>query len=160
AQRHSGQARQRPPGGAHGWPMTARVFAPAKINLTLEVGPPQADGRHPLMSAVAFADVGDWVEAAPAQTLSLKVTGPFSHALSEEPDNSVLRAASALAEAAGVVPRAALTLEKHLPIASGIGGGSSDAAAALKALNALWELHWSEAELTAIAQELGADVPV
>ncbi|GAN00239.1 4-diphosphocytidyl-2-C-methyl-D-erythritol kinase [alpha proteobacterium U9-1i] len=138
-----------------------RVFAPAKINLTLKVGAPRADGMHPLASVVAFADVGDWVEAAPADVLTLTVDGPFASALEGgEADNLVLRAACALREAAGMTAGAALRLEKHLPIASGIGGGSSDAAAALKALNALWRLGLEDTALAAIAATLGADVPV
>lgn len=137
-----------------------RVFAPAKINLTLKVGAPRADGLHPLASVVAFASVGDWVEAAPAEALSLRIVGPFAGALEASDDNLVLRAARALQSAANVNAGAALTLEKHLPIASGIGGGSSDAAAALKALNALWELNFSEAQLMDLARGLGADVPV
>lgn len=141
--------------------MSVRVFAPAKINLTLKVGPPRADGLHPLQSVVVFADAGDWVAAAPADALSLRVSGPFAQALEGEDDNLVLRAARALAEAAGVAaPGATLSLEKHLPVASGIGGGSSDAAAALKALNALWALGLGEAQLAKIARGLGADVPV
>lgn len=137
--------------------MNSRVFAPAKINLTLEVGRPRSDGFHPLQSAVMFASVGDWIEAAPGDALSLSITGAFAGALQND-DNLVLRAARLLAEAAGIEPRAALTLEKNLPVASGIGGGSSDAAAALKALVALWGL---DANLpAAIAARLGADVPV
>lgn len=139
--------------------MRTRVFAPAKINLTLRVGAPRADGRHPLESVVAFADVGDWVSAEAADALSLEVTGPFAAALRDEPDNLVLRAARALARAAGVKAGAALRLEKHLPIASGIGGGSSDAAAAMKALNQVWGLGAGAAELAEIARGLGADAP-
>lgn len=137
-----------------------RVFAPAKINLTLKVGAPRADGLHPIASVVAFADVGDWIEAAPADDLSLAVTGPFAPALAGEGDNLVLRAARAFRDAAGVNEGAALALEKHLPIASGIGGGSSDAAATLKALNALWRQSADVNDLMAIARKLGADVPV
>lgn len=140
--------------------MSVRVFAPAKINLTLEVGPAKANGRHPLQSVVTFADVGDWIEAAPADDVTLRVTGPSAGALSNEDDNLVLRAARALAAARGVRAGAALTLTKELPIASGIGGGSSDAAATLNALNALWGLGLSAEELTAIAAPLGGDVPV
>ncbi len=136
--------------------MSVRIFAPAKINLTLQVGRARADGMHPLQSVVAFADVGDWVEAAPAETLSLDVVGPFAAALAGEADNLVLRAARALSPARGAM----LRLEKHLPVASGIGGGSSDAAAALKALNQAWGLGLSDSELVVIAAGLGADVPV
>jgi len=141
--------------------MSARVFAPAKINLTLAVGPPRADGRHPLESAIAFADVGDWIEARESEALTLDVRGPFAPALAGETDNLVLRAARALARRIGAPERgAALVLEKKLPIASGIGGGSSDAAAALKALREAWRADVSDSDLIAIAAELGADVPV
>lgn len=140
--------------------MSVRVFAPAKINLTLKVGRARADGLHPLQSVVMFADVGDVVEAAPGEGLSLTITGEFAESLSASEDNLVLRAARALADAAGVAPNAALSLEKNLPIASGMGGGSSDAAAALRALNDLWNLHLNTERLTEIARDLGADVPV
>jgi 4-diphosphocytidyl-2-C-methyl-D-erythritol kinase len=140
--------------------MSVRVFAPAKINLTLKVGRPRADGRHSLESVVAFADVGDWVLAAPDESLALELSGPFATELSAEGDNLVLRAARALAAHYGVTSGARLHLEKHLPIASGIGGGSTDAAAALKALTELWKLPATEHELSAIAATLGADVPV
>lgn len=135
--------------------MSVRVFAPAKINLTLEVGAPRADGYHPLQSAVMFADIGDWIEAAPAEALSLDVSGPFSAGLAAEADNLVLRAALLLDSARG----AALRLDKHLPIASGIGGGSSDAAATLKALNQMWALGRSIEALAKLSAPLGADVP-
>lgn len=141
--------------------MSVRVFAPAKLNLSLEVGAAKPEsGRHPLQSAVAFADVGDWIEAAPApEGISLRIEGPFGAQLTANGDNLVLRAAAALA--ADAPGRAAvLTLTKKLPVAAGIGGGSSDAAATLKALNALWELGLSEAELIARARPLGGDVPV
>lgn len=136
--------------------MSVRVFAPAKINLTLKVGRPRADGRHPLQSVVMFADVGDWIEAAPADALTLAIDGPFAAGLSAGEDNLVLRAARVLDPRRG----AAITLTKDLPIASGIGGGSSDAAATLKALRALWALDVSDDALADLARELGADVPV
>ncbi|QGZ95803.1 4-(cytidine 5'-diphospho)-2-C-methyl-D-erythritol kinase [Terricaulis silvestris] len=139
--------------------MSVRVFAPAKVNLTLQVARPRADGLHPLHSIVMFADVGDVVEATPADALSLTITGEFADGLEAGEGNLVLRAARALAVAANVTTGAALTLEKNLPIASGIGGGSSDAAATLRALNQLWSLNWSTAQLTLIARTLGADVP-
>jgi 4-diphosphocytidyl-2-C-methyl-D-erythritol kinase len=140
--------------------MSVRVFAPAKINLTLEVGRPRHDGRHPLRSIVAFADVGDVLEVAPAPDLTLAIDGPFANSLPVDETNLAMRAARALASVEGVRTGAALKLTKNLPIASGIGGGSSDAAAALKALNALWELGRNEAQLCALARELGADVPI
>lgn len=140
--------------------MRIRVFAPAKINLFLEVEAPGSDGMHPISSLAAFADVGDVVEARPADTLTLEVAGPFAHALNPEGDNLVIRAAHALAAFAGVAARAALKLEKNLPVASGIGGGSTDAAAALKALRILWSLSASDNNLHAVGGRLGADVPV
>ena len=140
--------------------MSVRVFAPAKINLTLKVGAARADGYHPLESVVAFADIGDIVEAEAADDLSLAIHGDFAEGLVADETNLVLRAAAALAEAAGITPRARLSLEKNLPIASGIGGGSSDAASALTALNGLWGLNWSPPRLAEIGARLGADVPV
>lgn len=136
--------------------MSVRVFAPAKINLTLEVGRPRADGYHPLQSAVVFAGEGDWIEASAADMLTLEITGPFARELQSSDDNLVLRAARLLDTARG----AALKLEKNLPIASGIGGGSSDAAATLIALNQLWSLGRSIDDLACLSAKLGADVPV
>lgn len=140
--------------------MSVRVFAPAKVNLTLQVGAPRADGLHPLQSVAAFADVGEFVEAAPGDVISLRIDGPMAAGLKAREDNLVLRAARALAEAAGVKQGAALTLCKHMPVASGIGGGSSDAAATLRALNQLWRLDWPAAQLMEVARPLGADAPV
>lgn len=141
--------------------MSVRVFAPAKVNLTLKVGRPGADGLHPLQSVVMFADVGDIVEATHAEGLSLTLRGEFAEGLSAGEDNLVVRAARALAAAAGLEKASAsLSLIKNLPVASGIGGGSSDAAAALRALNALWQLDLPVAQLAEIARQLGADVPV
>lgn len=119
----------------------------------------RADGYHLLDSLVVFAGIADAVEAVPAAGLTLAVKGPEGTALRAEPDNLVLRAARALAEAAGVPPRAALTLTKRLPVASGIGGGSADAAAALRVLDAQWGLQWGQARLAALGLRLGADIP-
>src|SRR5215472_2578439 len=136
-----------------------RVFAPAKINLYLHVLGRRADGYHLLDSLVAFADIGDWVSAAPADTLSLTVSGPEGAALAGlGDDNLVLRAARAFATHHGVTAGAALHLDKQLPAASGIGGGSSDAAATLRALAALWGRPIDETAMR-IAASLGADVP-
>ena len=147
-----------------------RRAAPAKINLYLHVCGRRDDGYHLLDSLVAFANIGDVVTAAPAPpgTLELTVTGPFAPALAAADGggapagNLVLRAARRLAAARGIAaPGAALTLEKNLPVASGIGGGSSDAAATLRALAALWRLDdIGEDELAKIGVALGADVPV
>jgi 4-diphosphocytidyl-2-C-methyl-D-erythritol kinase len=134
--------------------------APAKINLTLHVTGKRPDGYHLLDSLVVFAGVHDVVAARPAADLSLALTGPFAPGLAADPDNLVLRAARALAEAAGITAGAALTLEKNLPVASGIGGGSSDAAATLRVLGRLWNLRLAQDHLHALAARLGADVPV
>jgi 4-diphosphocytidyl-2-C-methyl-D-erythritol kinase len=137
-------------------------FAPAKVNLTLRVTGRRADGYHLLDSLVVFAGVGDRLTVRPAPGLSLTVTGPFGADLSGEGDNLVLRAARRLAEAAGIAPHGALTLEKNLPVASGIGGGSADAAAALRLLIAFWGVapRLDGVTLERLALGLGADVPV
>jgi 4-diphosphocytidyl-2-C-methyl-D-erythritol kinase len=135
--------------------------APAKINLHLHVTGRRADGYHLLDSLVVFAGAADTVEAAPADGLSLSLGGPEAGGLAAEPDNLVLRAARVLVDAAGrPLPGAALRLEKRLPVASGIGGGSADAAAALRALDRLWKLGMEAPRLEALAVRLGADVPV
>lgn len=119
----------------------------------------RADGYHLLDSLVAFADIGDEVVVAPAEGLSLAVSGPEAAAVAGlGDDNLVLRAARALAAHHGIGDGAALNLVKHLPAASGIGGGSSDAAAALRALAALWGRPLGP-EVTPLAAALGADVP-
>jgi 4-diphosphocytidyl-2-C-methyl-D-erythritol kinase len=134
--------------------------APAKINLTLHVTGRRPDGYHELDSLVVFAGACDLLHAAPSDTLSLTVGGPFAAGLSAGPDNLVLRAARALAGQCGMRAGAALHLEKRLPVASGIGGGSSDAAATLRLLAALWGVAPPPAALHALAAGLGADVPV
>ncbi|MWP37457.1 4-(cytidine 5'-diphospho)-2-C-methyl-D-erythritol kinase [Rhodobacter sphaeroides] len=128
------------------------AFARAKINLTLHVTGQRPDGYHLLDSLVVFADVGDRVRAEPAEALSLAITGPQAANLPVTDDNLVLRAARTLGGQG-----ARLTLEKHLPVASGIGGGSADAAAALVALARLWQVPLPE---PAAVLKLGADVPV
>jgi 4-diphosphocytidyl-2-C-methyl-D-erythritol kinase len=138
--------------------MTATAFAAAKVNLYLHVAPPTADGYHPIASLMAFADVGDTVTAEPADALSLSIEGPFGAGLSAQADNLVLRAARALLAHAGRPDAGAkLVLTKALPIAAGLGGGSSDAGAALRLLNGLLGLDFSEARLEAVAAEIGAD---
>jgi 4-diphosphocytidyl-2-C-methyl-D-erythritol kinase len=135
-------------------------FAPAKLNLTLRVGPPQLDGRHPLDSLVCFThSLGDHLSVEAAPDLRLEITGPFGEGLGAGPDNLVCRAAQILADAAGIPAKAHIRLIKNLPIASGIGGGSADAAATMHALNDFWCLKLSQAELLALGAHLGADVP-
>ncbi len=134
--------------------------APAKVNLYLHVTGRRDDGYHLLDSLVVFPEIGDALSAEPAETLSLLVTGPFAAKLAAGPDNLVLRAARSLAAEAGVMTGAHLTLAKHLPVASGIGGGSADAAATLRLLCRLWRLSPDPAVLARLATGLGADVPV
>ncbi|HET7410564.1 MAG TPA: 4-(cytidine 5'-diphospho)-2-C-methyl-D-erythritol kinase [Paracoccaceae bacterium] len=131
-------------------------LAPAKVNLTLHLCGRRADGYHLLDSLVVFPEIGDRIEAHAAPGLSLEVSGPFAEGLSAGPDNLVLRAAAALAARHGVRQGAALHLVKNLPVASGIGGGSSDAAAALELLSRLWDVPVPDE----LALSLGADVPV
>jgi 4-diphosphocytidyl-2-C-methyl-D-erythritol kinase len=134
--------------------------APAKINLYLRITGRRPDGYHLLDSLAVFAAAADSIHATPHDALHLTVTGPEAQALTAEPDNLVLRAARALAEHTGTRHGAAITLQKALPVASGIGGGSANAAAALRALNRLWRTGLDEAALRAIAAGLGADIPV
>lgn len=131
-------------------------FAPAKLNLSLAVTAKRADGYHLLESLVAFADIGDHVVARAAPEFSLTIDGPFAASLDTGGDNLVARAATLFAERLGRRPDVALRLAKNLPVASGIGGGSADAAATLRALAKLWAAP-IPADLPAM---LGADVPV
>ena len=137
-----------------------RVRAPAKLNLFLHVGDKRADGYHALQSLVAFADAGDELELTPSSELTLKLTGPFGAQIPRGNANLVLKAAQALSELhSDTALGAAILLEKNLPVAAGIGGGSADAAATLRALNVLWGLNRSEGELVDLAHSLGSDVP-
>ena len=133
-------------------------FAPAKLNLALHVRARNPDGYHDLESIFAFVDFGDTLHLTPAGALSLTIDGPFAAALVDD-DNLVLRAARALADAAGKPAVGALRLEKRIPVAAGLGGGSADAAAALRLLARSWQLDSPLARLPEIASELGADVP-
>ncbi len=135
-------------------------FAPAKINLFLHVGEKRSDGFHAVQSLVAFASIGDELRFDEADGLLLEAEGPNSAALEKEPDNLVLRSARALAEETGVKPAAKIVLTKNLPVASGIGGGSADAAAALRGLERLWRTGAGDVARAKIAAALGSDVPV
>lgn len=134
--------------------------APAKLNLYLHVVGRRDDGYHHLDSLVAFTETADRLRAEPAPELSLSVDGLFADGLRGERDNIVLKAARALALHASVSAGARITLIKNLPVASGIGGGSADAAATLRLLRRLWRLDTGDATLHGIATTLGADVPV
>jgi 4-diphosphocytidyl-2-C-methyl-D-erythritol kinase len=136
------------------------VEAPAKVNLYLHVVGRRPDGYHLLDSLVAFAEIGDTLELAPASTLSLEVVGPTAALLPPGDDNIVLKAARALAAEAGITAGARIRLTKLLPVAAGIGGGSADAAAALTGLSQLWGVALPPERMRAVALALGADVPV
>jgi len=136
------------------------MLARAKINLYLHVLGRRPDGYHLLDSLVVFAETGDEVAVTPSADLSLKITGPFAANLAADDDNLVLRAARGLRDLAGVKAGAAITLTKNLPVASGIGGGSADAAGTLAALIALWKIAPERTALEKLALSLGADVPV
>ena len=137
--------------------MTARDIAPAKLNLALHVRGALPDGRHSIATIFAFCVDGDRLSAEPADELTLTVSGPFASELPGDADNLVIRAAKALQAAAGTRHGAAIHLDKKLPVASGIGGGSADAAAALRLLTSLWQID--PAHASAVAPGLGSDVP-
>jgi 4-diphosphocytidyl-2-C-methyl-D-erythritol kinase len=134
--------------------------ARAKINLWLSVVGHREDGYHLLDSLVVFSDLADTLEAELADGLSLAIEGLGADRLSAEPDNLVLKAARLLAAEVGIVPRAKVRLAKRIPMAAGLGGGSADAAAALRLLCRLWRLDLPSSVLAALAARLGADVPM
>jgi 4-diphosphocytidyl-2-C-methyl-D-erythritol kinase len=135
----------------------AGEIAPAKLNLALHVRGKLPDGRHSIETVFAFCTDGDRLNAEPADELTLTAIGPFASELGDLQENLVLKAANALAEAAGVRKRAALVLQKNLPVAAGLGGGSADAAAALRLLTSMWNID--PAHATGVAPALGSDVP-
>jgi 4-diphosphocytidyl-2-C-methyl-D-erythritol kinase len=137
----------------------AAETAYAKINLALHVRRRMPDGYHALETLFAFCTDGDVLTVAPAEKLSLTIVGPFGDGLSAGSDNLVLRAAEALRAAVGMKTGAAIRLDKRLPVASGIGGGSADAAAAMRLLARLWGIDMPAGALHGIAATLGADVP-
>ncbi|MHA1598282.1 MAG: 4-(cytidine 5'-diphospho)-2-C-methyl-D-erythritol kinase [Alphaproteobacteria bacterium] len=149
-----------PPSSAPPSSAPLSVAAPAKINLYLHVTGRRADGYHLLDSLVAFAGVHDMLTVSDADNLELTIDGDFAGDLTTGDDNLVIRAAHALGRAAGIKAEAAISLTKRLPLASGIGGGSADAAATLWALSNLWDIDLGDDELAAVALSLGADVPV
>src|ERR1700742_5185445 len=132
----------------------------AKVNLTLRVIGRRVDGYHDLESVVAFADCADRLSLEPGARLSLVTTGPLAELCGETSDNLVLKAASLLAERVPGLKLGAFTLDKVLPVAAGIGGGSADAAAALRLLARLNGLPHDDARLLDVALKTGADVPV
>jgi 4-diphosphocytidyl-2-C-methyl-D-erythritol kinase len=141
-------------------PVSLVEDAPAKVNLTLRVLGRRSDGYHEIESLVAFAGVGDRVSFAPGGELTLAVHGPNAEAAGEAADNLVLKAARALAERVPTVGFGAFTLDKRLPVAAGLGGGSADAAAALRLLARAYGLKADDPLIYAAARATGADVPV
>jgi len=142
--------------------MDAQRLAPAKVNLFLHVGPLGGDGYHPLCSLVTFADVGDVVRLRLGAAMGFEIEGPFGAELERDADNLVIRARDlALADHPGAPPFR-LTLDKRLPIAAGLGGGSADAAATLRLIGEAtgWRAVGGEAGLARLAGGLGADVPM
>ncbi len=130
----------------------------AKINLALHVRNRLPNGYHELETIFAFLDAGDLISVQPGDGVTLEISGPFAEGLSTS-DNLVVEAARRLVEKSNVTRGARLRLDKRLPVASGIGGGSADAAATLRLLNRFWGLDHDVAALAEIAKPLGADVP-
>jgi 4-diphosphocytidyl-2-C-methyl-D-erythritol kinase len=143
--------------------MDVQRLAPAKVNLFLHVGPVGADGYHPLRSLISFADVGDVVRLTGAAAMEFAIEGPFGAELEAGDNNLVVRARNlALADHGATPPPFRLTLDKRLPIAAGLGGGSADAAATLRLIGEaiLWRATGGEGGLMRLAGQLGADVPM
>lgn len=151
-------------------PAGASVVRPAwaKINLFLEVTGRRADGYHELESLIVFAGLGDQLRLEAGESLELTVTGRHAAGVPTDDGNLVLAAARALRRAAGahagIPPEtsggARIRLDKRIPVAAGVGGGSADAAATLEGLRALWRLDLGDSDLRHLSVELGADVPV
>ena len=132
--------------------------APAKINLALHVRERLADGYHALETLFAFTQFGDVLHAVPAEEWGLCLTGPLAGDAGPLESNLVLRAARAFADATGSAQKFAFRLEKHIPVAAGLGGGSADAGATLRLLNRMTRAGLSGEALEAIGAKLGADV--
>ena len=135
-------------------------FAPAKVNLTLHVLGRRPDGYHEIESLVVFADIGDRLMVFPDRTLKLSVKGRTAQSAGATEDNLVLKAAHALAERVEGLKVGRFELDKQLPVAAGLGGGSSDAAAALRLLAQVNGLSLDDERMRAAAEATGADVPV
>jgi 4-diphosphocytidyl-2-C-methyl-D-erythritol kinase len=134
--------------------------APAKINLTLRVLGRRADGYHALESLVAFAELSDTLKLAPGDAPALDVSGPFAAACGPPADNLVLKACAALRERVAGLQAGRFSLVKNIPVAAGLGGGSADAAAALRLLARCNGMTFDDARLMQAARAVGADVPV
>jgi 4-diphosphocytidyl-2-C-methyl-D-erythritol kinase len=141
-------------------PRELTEFAPAKVNLTLHVLGRRSDGYHEIESLVAFADIGDRLTLVPGGVLELEAGGPSAAAAGEGEANLVLKAARGLAERVDALRTGRFVLDKQLPVAAGLGGGSSDAAATLRLLARANDLSLDDPRLHAAARATGADVPV
>jgi 4-diphosphocytidyl-2-C-methyl-D-erythritol kinase len=142
-------------------PIMSPPAAPAKINLFLHVGSARADGYHPIESLVAFADYGDDLQFAPGgNAFSIRVTGPYANAAGAPENNLVLRAARALQRRVSGIGGGEFSLTKNLPAGAGLGGGSSDAAAALRLIAGKNGIALHDPVLLETARETGADVVV
>ena len=137
---------------------TVVACAPAKINLALEVLRPRPDGYHELDTVITTLDLADTVRISAHAGLEVHINGPEAAGI-DAADDLAGRAARALAAAAGREPDVRIDVTKRVPVAAGLGGGSSDAAAVLRALNALWGLGWSVERLCEMGASLGSDVP-
>lgn len=148
------------PGSASegGSPAALRLLAPAKINLALEVTGRRPDGYHEIDSVITTIDLADEIRLWPHAGLEVRLAGPRAGGIDPADDLSG-RAAVALAQAAGRAPDVLVEVTKRVPVAAGLGGGSSDAAAVLRGLNALWNLDWPIERLAEVAAALGSDVP-
>ncbi len=138
-----------------------RLLAPAKVNLFLHVTGKRDDGYHMLESLVVFADIGDDITASPAHDIELQIDGPQSKGLvSDQAENLIVSAARSLQPSGAATPGVHFHLTKNLPVASGIGGGSSDAASAVRLLEKIWPLDLPATKREDVLLSLGADVPV
>ena len=141
-----------------------RLAAPAKLNLCLQITGRRADGYHLLDSVVVFTAFGDSLVVRPADTANdadrITITGPFAAAIADEPENICLRAIRKYRDSGGAIGPVSVTLDKHIPVGAGLGGGSSNAAAILRYLDRHATTRLGPAALSALALDLGADVPV
>ncbi|MEV5411452.1 4-(cytidine 5'-diphospho)-2-C-methyl-D-erythritol kinase [Thermopolyspora sp. NPDC052614] len=140
-------------------PRYITVEVPAKINLQLAVGPVREDGYHEVVTVYLAVSIVDRVRASTADAVTVEVVGPQADRVPADGSNLAVRAARLLAERAGVSYGARLWIDKRIPVAGGMAGGSADAAAALIACNHLWDLGLGKDELVEIGAELGSDVP-
>ncbi|MFG3285112.1 4-(cytidine 5'-diphospho)-2-C-methyl-D-erythritol kinase [Streptomyces sp. NPDC048111] len=139
--------------------MTVTAQAPAKVNAQLSVGPARPDGYHDLANVFLAVALHDTVTATPADELRITCTGPDADQVPLDRTNLAARAAELLAARHGIEPRVHLHIDKDIPVAGGMAGGSADGAAALVACDALWDTRATRAELLDICAELGSDVP-